>query len=105
MVDSMILCSLVREILIVKGTCENGCFWKEVEGQTDPRMARILHQLQLMKKQVKQYVKMVAFGKKLKDRQIQEWQGYYINYKLMKKKVKQYGNQIKAGALDYRTVS
>ncbi|KAK4365307.1 hypothetical protein RND71_016665 [Anisodus tanguticus] len=47
---------------------------------------------------------MVAFGKKLKDRQIQEWQGYYINYKLMKKKVKQYGNQIKAGALDRRTV-
>ncbi|XP_009593319.1 SPX domain-containing membrane protein At4g22990 isoform X1 [Nicotiana tomentosiformis] len=47
---------------------------------------------------------MVAFGKKLKDRQIQEWQGYYINYKLMKKKVKQYGNQIKAGALDRRHV-
>ncbi|KAF3672720.1 SPX domain-containing membrane protein [Capsicum annuum] len=47
---------------------------------------------------------MVAFGKKLKDRQIQEWQGYYINYKLMKKKVKQYSNQIKAGALDRRHV-
>ncbi|KAM3321887.1 SPX domain-containing membrane protein isoform X1 [Capsicum chacoense] len=47
---------------------------------------------------------MVAFGKKLKDRQIQEWQGYYINYKLMKKKVKQYSNQIKAGALDLRHV-
>ncbi|KAL3331261.1 hypothetical protein AABB24_034866 [Solanum stoloniferum] len=47
---------------------------------------------------------MVAFGKKLKDRQIQEWQGYYINYKLMKKKVKQYDNQIKAGSLDRRHV-
>ncbi|XP_027085553.1 SPX domain-containing membrane protein At4g22990 [Coffea arabica] len=47
---------------------------------------------------------MVAFGKKLKERQIQEWQGYYINYKLMKKKVKQYTLQIQAGALDRRYV-
>ncbi|KAL6550063.1 hypothetical protein OROMI_020551 [Orobanche minor] len=47
---------------------------------------------------------MVAFGKKLKERQIQEWHGYYINYKLMKKKVKQYSNQIEAGALDHRYV-
>ncbi|XP_073298795.1 SPX domain-containing membrane protein At4g22990-like isoform X2 [Primulina huaijiensis] len=47
---------------------------------------------------------MVAFGKKLKERQIPEWQGYYINYKLMKKKVKQYANQIEAGALDRRHV-
>lgn len=47
---------------------------------------------------------MVAFGKKLKDRQIQEWQGYYINYKLMKKKVKQYALQIQEGALDRRHV-
>ncbi|XP_059645381.1 SPX domain-containing membrane protein At4g22990-like isoform X2 [Cornus florida] len=47
---------------------------------------------------------MVAFGKKLKDRQIQEWQGYYINYKLMKKKVRQYGRQIEVGALDRRQV-
>ncbi|KAK4379341.1 hypothetical protein RND71_001203 [Anisodus tanguticus] len=37
---------------------------------------------------------MVAFGKKLKETQIQEWQGYYINYKLMKKKVKNYMQQI-----------
>nr|GMD33185.1 SPX domain-containing membrane protein At4g22990-like isoform X1 [Ipomoea batatas] len=37
---------------------------------------------------------MVAFGKKLKETQILEWQGYYINYKLMKKKVKQYVRQI-----------
>ncbi|KAA8521968.1 hypothetical protein F0562_012718 [Nyssa sinensis] len=47
---------------------------------------------------------MVAFGKKLKERQIQEWQGYYINYKLMKKKVKQYAHQIEVGALDRRHV-
>ncbi|KAJ0084200.1 hypothetical protein Patl1_30004 [Pistacia atlantica] len=36
---------------------------------------------------------MVSFGKKLKERQIQEWQRYYMNYKLMKKKVKHYGTQ------------
>ncbi|GAV79427.1 SPX domain-containing protein/MFS_1 domain-containing protein [Cephalotus follicularis] len=47
---------------------------------------------------------MVAFGKKLKDRQIQEWQGYYINYKLMKKKVKQYAQQIEVGTQDRRHV-
>ncbi|CAK9188630.1 unnamed protein product [Ilex paraguariensis] len=47
---------------------------------------------------------MVAFGKKLKERQIQEWQGYYINYKLMKKKVKQYTRQIEVRALDRRNV-
>ncbi|KAK2974768.1 hypothetical protein RJ640_027129 [Escallonia rubra] len=41
---------------------------------------------------------MVAFGKKLKESQIQEWQGYYINYKLMKKKVKQYVQQIDVAA-------
>lgn len=72
---------------------------------------------------------MVAFGKKLKERQIEEWQGYffayvfsvygfvfvhahgfdfwfryYINYKLMKKRVKQYGQQIQLGTLDRRHV-
>ncbi|XP_043811874.1 SPX domain-containing membrane protein At4g22990 isoform X1 [Manihot esculenta] len=47
---------------------------------------------------------MVAFGKKLKERQIQEWQGYYINYKLMKKKVRQYAQQIEVGTLDRRHV-
>lgn len=47
---------------------------------------------------------MVAFGKKLKERQIQEWQGYYINYKLMKKKVKQYAQQIEVGTQDRRYV-
>ncbi|XP_057775704.1 SPX domain-containing membrane protein At4g22990-like [Salvia miltiorrhiza] len=46
---------------------------------------------------------MVEFGKKLKERQIQEWQEFYINYKLMKKKVKQYTNQIETGALEQRT--
>ncbi|KAK8520899.1 hypothetical protein V6N13_077032 [Hibiscus sabdariffa] len=43
---------------------------------------------------------MVAFGKRLKERQIQEWQEYYINYKLMKKKVKQYAHQIEIGTID-----
>lgn len=47
---------------------------------------------------------MVAFGKRLKERQIQEWQGYYINYKLMKKKVNQYAHQIQFGALERRHV-
>lgn len=40
---------------------------------------------------------MVAFGKKLIATQIQEWQGYYINYKLLKKKVNQYTRQIENG--------
>ncbi|KAK6130097.1 hypothetical protein DH2020_036147 [Rehmannia glutinosa] len=47
---------------------------------------------------------MVEFGKRLKERQIQEWKGYYINYKLMKKKVKQYNNEIEAGAVERRHV-
>jgi hypothetical protein len=47
---------------------------------------------------------MVAFGKKLKERSIQEWQGYYINYKLMKKKVKQYSRQLEGGNLERRHV-
>ncbi|KMT12168.1 hypothetical protein BVRB_5g101160 [Beta vulgaris subsp. vulgaris] len=47
---------------------------------------------------------MVAFGKKLKERQLQEWQGYYINYKLMKKKVKQYAQHINNETLDRRQV-
>ncbi|KAJ0914241.1 putative SPX domain, major facilitator superfamily, MFS transporter superfamily [Helianthus annuus] len=36
---------------------------------------------------------MVAFGKKLKELQIQEWKGSYIDYKLLKKKVKHYARQ------------
>ncbi|XP_028063284.1 SPX domain-containing membrane protein At4g22990-like [Camellia sinensis] len=47
---------------------------------------------------------MVNFGKKLKERQIQEWQRYYINYKLMKKKVKQYAHQIQIGSIERRHV-
>lgn len=43
---------------------------------------------------------MVAFGKKLKETQIQEWQGYYINYKILKKKVNQYTRQIENGSGD-----
>ncbi|KAH7512839.1 hypothetical protein FEM48_Zijuj12G0132600 [Ziziphus jujuba var. spinosa] len=73
---------------------------------------------------------MVAFGKKLRQSQIQEWQGnvkyscivqvillvdetkcdflhifrYYINYKLMKKKVKRYTQQIQVGTQDRHNV-
>ncbi|XP_076960060.1 SPX domain-containing membrane protein At4g11810-like isoform X1 [Bidens hawaiensis] len=47
---------------------------------------------------------MVAFGKKLKARQIEEWQGYYINYKLMKKRVKQYTRQVETGGYERRYV-
>ncbi|OWM64692.1 hypothetical protein CDL15_Pgr010450 [Punica granatum] len=44
--------------------------------------------------------KMVAFGKKLRETQIQEWQGYYINYKFLKKKVNRYAHQIEVGDVD-----
>ncbi|KAK6920205.1 Major facilitator superfamily, partial [Dillenia turbinata] len=54
--------------------------------------------IQIILQFCKQKEKMVAFGKKLKETQIQEWQGYYINYKLMKKKVNQYAQQIDNGA-------
>lgn len=47
---------------------------------------------------------MVRFGKRLKENQIEEWNGYYINYKLMKKKVKQYTQLIKDGVKDRRQV-
>ncbi|XP_068635084.1 SPX domain-containing membrane protein At4g22990-like [Aristolochia californica] len=47
---------------------------------------------------------MVAFGKKLKERQFPEWQRYYINYKLMKKKVKQYTLQTPSEPQDRRHV-
>lgn len=47
---------------------------------------------------------MVAFGKKLKESQIQEWQGYYINYKLLKKKVNRYSQQLEVGAQDHHYV-
>ncbi|URE04597.1 SPX domain-containing membrane protein [Musa troglodytarum] len=42
-------------------------------------------------------IKMVNFGKKLMADQVQEWRGYYINYKLMKKKLKQYVKHNQAG--------
>ncbi|AES80087.1 putative SPX domain, major facilitator superfamily [Medicago truncatula] len=47
---------------------------------------------------------MVAFGKKLRESQIQEWKGYYINYKFMKKKVKRYVEQIEVGAQNHHNV-
>ncbi|CAH8321626.1 unnamed protein product [Eruca vesicaria subsp. sativa] len=47
---------------------------------------------------------MVAFGKYLQRKQIEEWRGYYINYKMMKKKVKQYAEQIQGGSLHPRHV-
>ncbi|XAR55025.1 hypothetical protein NMG60_11030396 [Bertholletia excelsa] len=47
---------------------------------------------------------MVAFGKKLKERQIQEWKEYYINYKLMKKRVRHYANQIAIRQIDRQHV-
>ncbi|KAG2277646.1 hypothetical protein Bca52824_060201 [Brassica carinata] len=48
--------------------------------------------------------KMVAFGKYLQRKQIEEWRGYYINYKMMKKKVKQYAEQIQGGSQHPRHV-
>ncbi|GLT43922.1 hypothetical protein SLA2020_178460 [Shorea laevis] len=47
---------------------------------------------------------MVAFGKKLKESQIQEWQRYYINYKLLKKKVNRYAQQLEVGIQDHHDV-
>ncbi|KAF7825962.1 SPX domain-containing membrane protein [Senna tora] len=47
---------------------------------------------------------MVAFGKKLRESQIQEWKGYYINYKLMKKKVKRYLELIEVGVQNRHNV-
>ncbi|KAM1814211.1 hypothetical protein ACFX11_027898 [Malus domestica] len=44
---------------------------------------------------------MVAFGKKLRESQIQEWQGYYLDYKLMKKKLNQYTQQIEVGTQNH----
>ncbi|XP_065864872.1 SPX domain-containing membrane protein At4g11810-like [Euphorbia lathyris] len=41
---------------------------------------------------------MVAFGKKLKENQIEEWKEYYLNYKLLKKKLNEYKRQIEVGA-------
>ncbi|CDP08903.1 unnamed protein product [Coffea canephora] len=41
---------------------------------------------------------MVTFGKTLRQKQIQEWQGYYVDYKLLKRKVKRYVEQIEVSA-------
>ncbi|XP_047062725.1 SPX domain-containing membrane protein OsI_17046-like isoform X1 [Lolium rigidum] len=43
---------------------------------------------------------MVNFGKKLAQDQVEEWKGYYINYKLMKKMLKQYVQQTQIGGKD-----
>lgn len=49
-------------------------------------------------------VKMVNFGKKLMADQVEEWKGYYINYKLMKKMLKQYVQQTQHGGKDREQV-
>lgn len=47
---------------------------------------------------------MVNFGKKLMADQVEEWKGYYINYKLMKKMLKQYVQQTQLGGKDREQV-
>ncbi|KAE8788586.1 putative membrane protein [Hordeum vulgare] len=47
---------------------------------------------------------MVNFGKKLMADQVEEWKGYYINYKLMKKLLKQYVQQTQIGGKDCEQV-
>ncbi|XP_050384778.1 SPX domain-containing membrane protein At4g22990-like isoform X2 [Argentina anserina] len=47
---------------------------------------------------------MVAFGKKLRESQIQEWKGYYIDYKLMKKKVNRYMQHVGVGTENHLIV-
>ncbi|KAM3369155.1 hypothetical protein ACQJBY_017207 [Aegilops geniculata] len=47
---------------------------------------------------------MVNFGKKLMADQVEEWKGYYINYKLMKKMLKQYIQQTQIGGKDCEQV-
>ncbi|KAJ3672481.1 hypothetical protein LUZ60_007202 [Juncus effusus] len=47
---------------------------------------------------------MVKFGQKLMADQVEEWKGYYINYKLMKKKVKQYTHQVQQDSKDRRHI-
>ncbi|WZZ60501.1 hypothetical protein YC2023_060608 [Brassica napus] len=44
---------------------------------------------------------MVTIGKRLKESQIQEWKGYYMDYKFMKKKVNQFKQQVDAGTHDH----
>ncbi|WOK95188.1 SPX domain-containing membrane protein [Canna indica] len=47
---------------------------------------------------------MVNFGKKLTANRVEEWEKYYINYKLMKKKVKQYAQQIQQDGKERRRI-
>ncbi|CAN0921357.1 SPX domain-containing membrane protein At4g22990 [Linum grandiflorum] len=47
---------------------------------------------------------MVTFGKKLKEAQVQEWQGHYINYKLLKKRVNRYRQQLQSETRDQQYV-
>ncbi|XP_061997739.1 SPX domain-containing membrane protein At4g22990-like isoform X1 [Rosa rugosa] len=47
---------------------------------------------------------MVAFGKKLRESQIQEWQEYYIDYKLLKKKLNRYTQQVEVGTENHLIV-
>ncbi|CAN6240560.1 unnamed protein product [Urochloa humidicola] len=47
---------------------------------------------------------MVNFGKKLMVDQVEEWKGYYINYKLMKKMLRQYVEQTQHGGKDREQV-
>ncbi|XP_019097042.1 PREDICTED: SPX domain-containing membrane protein At4g22990-like [Camelina sativa] len=49
---------------------------------------------------------MVAFGKRLKESQIQEWKEYYIDYKFIKKKVNQFKPQVDddVGTQDHSSV-
>uniref|UniRef100_A0A7N0UX39 SPX domain-containing protein n=2 Tax=Kalanchoe fedtschenkoi TaxID=63787 RepID=A0A7N0UX39_KALFE len=47
---------------------------------------------------------MVAFGKKLKECQIEEWRGYYLSYKEMKKKVNRYARQLEVGDQTHHSV-
>ncbi|KAM5555061.1 SPX domain-containing membrane protein [Rosa sericea] len=47
---------------------------------------------------------MVAFGKKLRESQIQEWQEYYIDYKLLKKKLNRHTQQVEVGTENHLIV-
>ncbi|KAL5215312.1 hypothetical protein ABZP36_004464 [Zizania latifolia] len=47
---------------------------------------------------------MVNFGKKLAADQVEEWKGYYIDYKLMKKMLKKYVQQTQLGGKDREQV-
>ncbi|XP_039116364.1 SPX domain-containing membrane protein OsI_17046-like isoform X3 [Dioscorea cayenensis subsp. rotundata] len=49
-------------------------------------------------------LKMVNFGKRLMQDQVQEWKEYYINYKLMKKRVKLYVQQTQVDGKDHQQV-